>query len=209
MVMANRLTWCILPGKENDLKLKLTLPIPDFRDCLMQNYLSSNVIRAPFITDMNYTNTWFVTVTKIENTDRYSVTLCGEVYNESITAKANLSVEYPNGHKMSIGNEIALQTSDDDQLNVCGYSNEFTVNTYGMITIHCVVVMNIDMVPNGNQNRINDDTPVSDFKEMLDNAKEYHSDVVLQCEDGQVDCHRSILSLKSSYFKVSIVYPSS
>ena len=48
--------------------------------------------------------------------------------------------------------------------------------------------------------------PIDSMKKMMNNAGEYHSDVVLICQDAQVDCHKSILCLKSSYFKVTIIY---
>jgi len=189
-------TWCFVPGKKNDVHLQLTWPIKGFKDSV-KGYLQSNEISTPLMTDRGNTTRWVLDVVQYD-TDEYYARLFGYIHTDNVTVKATFKIEDNDGQKKMIGNEIELQEDFCNFLD-CDYfvgkTDEFTVDTDGKITIHCEVTIN--MIETDNK-----DVKLQDeMKEMLDNAKEYHSDVILECEDGQVECHKNVLCLKSEYFK--------
>jgi len=180
-------TWCFVPGKKHDVHLQLTWPIKGFKDSVESLY--SNDINIPLMTDRGKTTHWVMHVVQY-GTNEYYARLFGYINMDNVTVKATFKIEDNDGQKKMIGNLSELRENVFE-----GETDDFTVDTDGKITIHCEVTIN--MIETDNK-----DVKLQDeMKEMLDNAKEYHSDVILECEDGQVECHKNVLCLKSEYFK--------
>ena len=208
MVVVKGLTWGFVSDRKNDVHLRFTWPIQHFTNIVTKKGFFSNDIRTPLITDEGDATQWRIRVVKVNNTESYYITLHGFIYTDNITTKVNFSFEDKDSHKTKIGNEMELKKVN----SVFNYvsSEGFTVNTDDKVIICCEVTINQKDADKTNE-KLEDEmkemlTHDDDMKKMMNNAGEYHSDVVLICQDAQVDCHKSILCLKSSYFKVTIIY---
>jgi len=193
--MNRNITWCVVPDKKNDVHLQLTWKIQNFNKTVREDdfFLSYNV-KTPLATDKRDTTHWTMWVNYTYSTKTYDVVIKGDVSTDNMRVKTKFTLEDKDGHKSMIGGDIEFEESK----SINGWSDNFAVKDDGPVIIYCELLMNkIDGIKT-------DEKLQDEMKEMLDNAKEYHSDVVLQCEDGQVDCHKSVLCLKSSYSRICL-----
>jgi len=179
-------TWCVVPEKTTDVHLQLTWPILHLRSI---RSLNSDSFETPLRTDNGKTTQWKMTVD--QDIDKYILELYGLVYTDNVTVEASFSVEDNHGNKKIIGNVKKMKLINGQLRYGNGKSDAFCVDNVGPIIIHCDIFIN----------KIDDNKKVDKMKELLTNAKDYHSDVIMVCEDGEIECHKSILCLNSSYFK--------
>jgi len=184
------MTWC-----NSNAQFELTWPISKPKDSSGQD---SGNIKIPFKTDITHYTVWSMSFSKNDRKKRYYILLFGELFSHDVTVKANFSITDKDGKTKEIGSDVVLEVEEGWSPSLGwknGKSDDFTLDSDGPITINCQ--LSIELI---NAEKTNDKLH-GEMEEMLINAKEYHSDVVMKCTDGQVDCHKSILCLKSSYFK--------
>ena len=183
--------WAVVPGKNNDVHIELTWKISDLKDIPeMYSGYPSDFVKTPLKTDKDGETEWNLIVHQINKTEEYKLELVGRLFTDNVTARANFSIQDKDGKTKLIKRDVEIQSACADY--VAGNPGKF-LNPQGPITIFCeIFIKDVEARKKENQ-----------MVELLVNAKDFHSDVTLLCEDGQVvDCHKNILCLNSSYFKV-------
>ena len=192
MVFENTLTWGVVPGKNIDVHIEVSWKISDLEDFPKFRGIGFGYgyVKTPLKTDKRGTTKWSFALIQIDDTGEYKVELVGYLYTRNVKAKASFTIKDKDGKTKSIGSDVDIKI---DRKQFYALSDTF-LDPDGPVTIFCEIV--IKDVEAGKK--------VDKMKELLTNAKEYHSDVILECEDGEVDCHKNILCLNSSYFKVGL-----
>lgn len=98
------------------------------------------------------------------------------------------------------------------------FSPNSTLLNNGSLTFACKISIKVgDIINQTNQHseyldqpieeKVENDTFTKHMKEMLYNAKEFNSDVTLNCTDGKVPAHSAILTARSEFFKAMFTHP--
>ena len=184
-------------ASNNDFHVEITWPFEDFGNRKGGSF--STNYEVPLKTDKGGRTSFefCVGVKSFTFPDQYYVILDGRIFTENMKFTAEVCLTDKEGNKKMLGSSHKIMMKSSGLYSFKSpslQSDTFIAKGNENSTISCNIMMNHIEPVDDKDDRI---------VKLLMEGREEHSDVVLVCVDGEVECHKSIITLNSQYFKVT------